>query len=251
MPVLGIFRTSLVSGELAKILIIAPKIIFKNPSMVEGRAMIRLLVLVVAAASLLPSSDCSTLIHQQLQIPGKGYKFRVSRYDDGRKTPYRIYFWDTNLTGSSYRFDGDGNLVFFKAGSDIYSKVFIRDGDAGVEFSLKTESVGGKNDDGDNKEYSWEDFSCSQCSTILHSICGTESSEPGGLTKFCDAVDLSTLGGDGADSVKTLCDNRIDTCAELAAECDSPCDLDGKCVMLRQSIPSISKVLFAFTSAES
>lgn len=91
--------------------------------------------------------DCvgvELLTYQQLKIPENGYTFRVSRFDDGRKTPYRIYFWNEALTGSSYRFDGNGDLVYFKAGSEVYYDVFKNDIHEAIEFSRKPESDGGK-----------------------------------------------------------------------------------------------------------
>ena len=183
-------------------------------------------VLTVAAAFLVSSSDGTMSTHQQLKITEGDHKFRVSRYDDGRRAPYRIYFWDKALTGSSYRFDGSGNLVYFKAGSEVYSKVSISPAGGGIEVSRKTESRGGENDHDDHHpetNYAWEDFSCSQCS-FLQDVCGREGGEPGGLSEFCHAVDLAALGSDGSDSVKILCDHHVSMCAKVAMACDSKCD---------------------------
>lgn len=182
--------------------------------------------------------DCvgvELLTYQQLKIPENGYTFRVSRFDDGRKTPYRIYFWNEALTGSSYRFDGNGDLVYFKAGSEVYYDVFKNDIHEAIEFSRKPESDGGKKRDddyefhddaskGDNHMQPFrEEFSCNQCSEALSAVCGAGSGHIGGLHKFCDAVDLSALGDDGAGSVRILCENSDNACTKAIAACDSVC----------------------------
>lgn len=198
--------------------------------MKTGRGMTHVPALIAAAVSLLPSSECVMSVYQQNEIPEGGYNFMFSRYNDGRKTPSRVYFWDQALTGSSYRFDGDGNLVYFKAGSEIYSEVVVDDVDGSVEFSHTTESGKGSNhDEHDKPDYRWEDLSCTQCSMALHDLCGAEgSSAGGGLAKFCDAVDLSDLGQHGAASAKILCDRHVNICAKGFAECGSVCEGDGE-----------------------
>lgn len=55
-----------------------------------------------------------------MSIKQGDHKFKLTGFGDGRSTPHRISFWDDSLTGSSYRFDAYGNLVYFKAGSQIY-----------------------------------------------------------------------------------------------------------------------------------
>ena len=189
------------------------------------RIMSSLAVFTIAAASLASSSEGTMAAHQQLQIRDGGFTFKVSRYN-GRKTPYRVYFWDKALSGSSYRFDEGGKLVYFKAGSEVYSKVSIDPAGGGIEFSRTTESRGGKNDEDDHYPgtgYAWEDFSCAQCSS-LQNVCGSEGSESGGLSEFCHAVNPAALGSDGTASVKILCDHRVHMCAKVATACDSKCD---------------------------
>lgn len=69
---------------------------------------------------LLPDPEQAAYANQQHSIKvGGHHTFKLSSFDDGRSTPYRVSFWDDSITGSSYRFGEDGNLVYFKAGSKI------------------------------------------------------------------------------------------------------------------------------------
>jgi len=180
---------------------------------------------------LVSSSEGMTTAHQ-LKIREEDYSFKVSRFEDERKTPYRIFFFDHHaLTGSSYRFNDSGNLVYFKAGSEVYDEVSVTPAGGGIEFSAK-ERLRGRNkkdDDGYHlkTDYIWEDFSCHQCLRADHDLCGPEGGELGGLTEFCNAVELSDLGSEGADSVEILCNRRVNTCAKLAKSCDLKCDAGG------------------------
>jgi len=171
-----------------------------------------------------PNSDCVMSAYQQLEIREGGYTFRVSRMTDGRETPYRIYFWDKALTGSSYRLSGDGNLVYFTAGSWVYSKISVADTGVSVAFSRKTGSQADKeNGEQGRADYPWTDFSCVQCSVALKDVCDLDGIQRGRLAQFCSAVDLPALGSDGADSVKILCDRRVNTCAKAHAACNLIC----------------------------
>lgn len=154
-----------------------------------------------------------------------GSTFRVTRFDDGRDTPYRIFFWNEALTGSSYRFDGNGDLVYFKAGSEVYYDVVKNDSDGTIEFSRKAERSSEReaHDDGPMHDFR-EEFSCDQCSEALSAVCGAGTGHEGGLYEFCDAVDVSALGSDGADSVEILCDNYGNACAKATALCGAVCD---------------------------
>ena len=175
-----------------------------------------------------PSSECVPSTHQQFEIPIDGYTFRVSRFSDERDTPYRLYFRDEHLSGSSYRFDDDGNLVYFKAGSEVYSKISVDD--MHLEFTRKNKSRGGKKHDDDHDHhrdsanYIWEEWSCDQCTEGLADICGDEGRGPGGLNELCGSVDYHALGSDGARSVGILCDRSVALCATAAGACDMTCN---------------------------
>lgn len=47
---------------------------------------------------------------KKIEIPAAGYTFKLSLFDDGRTTPYRVFFADEYLTGSSYRLSAEGTL---------------------------------------------------------------------------------------------------------------------------------------------
>lgn len=186
----------------------------------------------VAAAALVSSSEGMTTA-RQLKIREDEYTFKVSRFEDEKKAPYRIFFFDHHsLTASSYSFNDSGSLVHFKAGSEVYNEVSVSPGGGKIEFSPQARLLRGRNkkdDDGSRlmMDYYWEDFSCHQCLRADHNLCGPGGGEFGGLTEFCNAVDLSDLGGEGADSVDILCDRRVSTCAKLAKACDLKCDAGG------------------------
>eukprot|EP00903_Cladosiphon_okamuranus_P014053 g13063.t1 len=182
-----------------------------------------------------PDAPCfgvaPTMHYQQMKVSENGNTFKVSRFADGRSTPYRIYFWNEALTGSSYRFDGNGDLVYFKAGSEIYYDISQNGSDGAIEFSRKAESHGGKMYNDDKAEYSaknsFEEFSCNQCVEAIYLVCGITSNEYGGLWKFCQAIDTSVLGSDGADSVNILCNNAHSTCDKALSVCASACGVGG------------------------
>ncbi|CAM9835143.1 unnamed protein product [Scytosiphon promiscuus] len=131
---------------------------------------------------------------QQAKIQEGGYTFKVSRYNDGRTRPYRVFFWDDHLTGSSYRLDADGHVRYFKAGSEVYyDRVDM--GDYSAAFRKKRE---GKKMPPPGKAPDDEDLpglNCDECSTALAAVCDS------GLPKFCNAVEESILGSDGKKSV--------------------------------------------------
>lgn len=183
-----------------------------------------------------PDAPCfgfpRTLHHQQMRIKENGYLFKVTRFEGGLNAPYRIYFWNDDLTGSTYRFDGNGDLVYFKAGSEIYHNIVHDDVHGTIEFSRKAESGGGgKTYDDDHKagdppmQDSREEFNCYQCWEALSAVCGAVFGHVGGLERLCGAVDRYTLGSDGADSVGILCDNWSGTCANAMSQCVSACGI--------------------------
>ncbi len=190
--------------------------------------------LTVASASALVSSSKGMTTAHQLKIREGDITFKVSHYEGERNNPYRIFFFDHHaLTGSSYSFNDSGSVVYFKAGSEVYSEVSVSPEGEGIEFFRKARLRGRiKKDDDDGThpktDYYWEDFSCHQCLRADHNLCGPEwGDEFGGLTEFCNAVDLSDLGREGADSVDILCDHHVNTCEKLAKACDLKCDAGG------------------------
>lgn len=177
-----------------------------------------------------PSAPCFGVVYkQQMSISENGHAFKVSRFADGRSTPYRIYFWDELLTGSSYRFDGNGDLVYFKAGSEVYYDIYKSDVDGDIKFSLKAESSGGESPEYDVKsddpvqDIRENEFSCYQCWETVSAVCGDGRFRVGGLYKFCGAIDLQALDNDGTTSAEILCENADNTCSKAVAECASYC----------------------------
>lgn len=159
-------------------------------------------------------------VNQQIEVTEGGVTFRVSRFGDGRTTPYRIYFWDNALTGSSYRFDEDGHVMYFKAGSKVYFDRTERD-DGSLHFMSKREmnhKGHGKMDSSfssDDEEFTT--FDCAQCTTALSAVCDS------GLPEFCDGLDPHCLHRDGYSSVRTVCINYESACATAFGACAAVC----------------------------
>lgn len=174
-----------------------------------------LLGLLSAPALAMPSKAS-----QQIEVAEGGVRFKVTRFGDGRTTPYRIYFWDKVLTGSSYRFNKDGDVVYFKAGSKVYyDRQEVKDGS--VTFMSKSEAKheGGdsKADDSSSDDEEFTTFDCTQCTTALSAVCDF------GLPAFCDKLDPHCLHRDGYYSVSTLCNNYEGACATSVAACEQVC----------------------------
>lgn len=153
---------------------------------------------------------------QQAKIHEGGYTFKVSRYDHGRSRPYRVFFWDDHLTGSSYRLDADGHVRYFKAGSEVYYDR-TEMGDYSLDFKKKREgsrmtTVGKESDDEE-----LPGLNCDECSVALAAVCDS------GLPTFCEKVKESILGSDGKKSVDILCANQEGACAKGEAACEGVC----------------------------
>lgn len=158
--------------------------------------------------------------HARAQISTKqgGHKFKLSGFDDGRPTRFRVSFWDDSLTGSSYRFDEHGYLRYFKAGSKVYYDVHNGYSSGSVAFSVKDESKADKLA-GEVHDGLHEPFTCRQCADMLSGVCSSN-----GLPGFCDNVDMPSLGtDDGVASVSILCNSAIDICANAVSACESLC----------------------------
>lgn len=150
--------------------------------------------------------------HQQCEVTEQGTSFRVSHFDDGRTTPYRVYFWNKSLTGSSYRFEEDGGVPFFKAGSRTYFDPYETT-TGKLKYLSKREHH--KNAHQSNNEF--DAFDCAQCTAAVSAICDS------GLPPFCDGLDPECLQKDGTKSVGILCDNYMGVCTTLAAKCAEVC----------------------------
>ena len=182
-----------------------------------------------------PHAPCFGVHHQQMKVQENDHTFKVTRFEGGRNTPFRIYFWNEALTGSSYRFSVNGDIMYFKAGSEVYYDVSHGGGDGPIEFRKKAESGGGGKPHGDDYhnaddpvEDSRQEFGCYQCIEAVSAVCGDGWEHPGGLFKFCDTVDTSALGSDGALSVEILCGSAHNTCSKAVGVCASACGV-GEC----------------------
>lgn len=144
---------------------------------------------------------------------------RLTAFGDARKSPYRVYFWDEYLTGSSYRFDDLGRLLYFAAGSYIYTPVHNVDGT--MDFSAKYKPDGMKTPSKSETPHDHYDESdaCPQCSKAMYHLCGY------GLPEFCDNIALSGLEAEeeGRVSANILCNNYITACAAATVTCGSVC----------------------------
>lgn len=159
-------------------------------------------------------STPAAAVQEMLEIEEGGIKFKVSRFTDGRSTPYRVYFWDEYLAGSSYRFSAQGHVEYFKAGSEVYYDRMEMD-DESLTYLMKPKTrerstkTGGKDD--------LPTSGCAECTVALDAVCGT------GLPMFCDKVRRSSLGPDGADSVEILCGAQEGACATAEGFCNLVC----------------------------
>lgn len=166
-----------------------------------------------AASPLLPSVPTK----QQFKVTEGGVKFKVTHFDDGRRTPYRLYFWDNALTGSSYRFKEDGDVVYFKAGSNVYYDRTEKDNGT-LHFLLKHEKKHKRHGmGGESSNEECGDFNCAQCTAAVYALCDS------GLPAFCGGLDLGCLHRDGSKSVSIVCHNYEGVCTTLATACDETC----------------------------
>lgn len=154
---------------------------------------------------------------QQAKIQEGGYTFKVSRYDDDRARPYRVFFWDDHLTGSSYRLDADGHVRYFKAGAEVYYDRAEK-GDYSLTFKKKLEGHRmGPDGKGPGDDEELPGLNCDDCSVALEAVCDS------GLPAFCKAIKKSMLGHDGKKSVDVLCANHKGACAKAKAACEGVC----------------------------
>ncbi len=184
-----------------------------------------------ALLGLLSSPVVSAEEPLQLKIPSGDdqYVFTLTKFMDGRSKPYRVYFWDDMLTGSSYRVDQNGDVVYFKAGSEVYFKMKEAE-DGSITFKMKeerkmqktveegsrrrkmlmTKDVMSDNDveitkdmvvNEDRVMLSEDDERTAQCTECMDDLDVIGFTLP----KFCQYVDFHSLGSDGQKSVKILC----------------------------------------------
>lgn len=169
----------------------------------------------------------------QFKIPSQDdqYVFTLSKFMDGRSKPYRVYFWDDELTGSSYRLDLDGDVVYFKAGSEVYFNM-KKAKDGSMTYKMKEEEKMQKTREAGSRQLqvskdmemteditedmvSEEDDRKAQCAE-----CEDDQEIVGpAMDKFCEYLDYDSLGPDGQTSVKILCSYR----EVLAEGLDSIC----------------------------
>eukprot|EP00752_Nemacystus_decipiens_P006195 g5590.t1 len=155
-------------------------------------------------------------VKAQAEIPVGDVTFRVSRFTDGRSTPYRIYFWDKHITGSSYRFGQDGHLEYFKAGDEVYYDRTEKDNGL-LTYSHKGAKDSGRSHEDKMPMMDQGVFTCDDCVADLAAVCEA------GLPAFCDNVDETRLGQAGAYSVGVLCHSAGALCSTLQDGCDAIC----------------------------
>lgn len=176
--------------------------------------------------------------------PRSGTTFKVSKFDDGRSTPYRVYFWDDSLRGSSYRFDMAGDLAYIRVGTEVYYDIEQNGTAEGSTTSFASKDAGGRmlvgEGEGEGEEDSYVYLSqdaetdgarvdrlrrlndCSDCAVAWSAVCDT------GLPGVCGMVGLPSLGDAGASSLEKMCSSFGSLCSSLStdAACDGQC-LDG------------------------
>lgn len=160
-------------------------------------------------------SDTAEAIQQKVEIEEEGVKFSLSRFTDGRSTPYRISFRDEHLGGSSYRLSAEGHVEYFKAGSEVYYDRMEMD-DESLTYLMKTKT----RERSTTVSHSEEDLpasGCAECTLAWEAVCGT------GLPMFCNKVQRPSLGDDGAESVEILCGRQEGACTTVKGLCDHVC----------------------------
>ena len=153
-------------------------------------------------------------IKAQVEVDLGGVTFKASRFTDGRSTPYRIYFWDEHITGSSYRLSAEGHVVYFKAGDEVYHDR-MEHPDGAIEFAFDAAKNGG----GHREKTPIDEglFSCEDCTADLAAVCAV------GLPDFCSNIKRHTLGYAGDYSVEILCSSYETLCFAMQEGCDTLC----------------------------
>eukprot|EP00903_Cladosiphon_okamuranus_P007811 g7557.t1 len=171
-------------------------------------------------ASALARVHIPSPVQETVEIEEGGVTFKVSRFTDGRSTPYRVYFWDEHLTGSSYRLSSEGHVEYFKAGDEVYYDRMEMD-DESLTYLMKEKKRDRSTEKVDQPpEETLGTRGCSECRLVYDAVCGM------GLPMFCDRVRRHSLGDDGADSVDILCDNLDGACATAEGYCDLVCSVE-------------------------
>lgn len=156
---------------------------------------------------------------QQIELAEGDVNFKITYFGDGRTTPYRMYFWEKSLTGSSFRFDEDGDVVYFKAGSKVYhDRKEMKDGSVAFMSKPEMKNKGhSKADDSPMDDEVFANFDCDKCTAALSTVCES------GLPAFCDKLDPQCLHRDGYSSVSILCNNFRRACTTWAVDCEDVC----------------------------
>lgn len=171
-----------------------------------------------ALLGLLPSPAMATeAVKSQAELSVGGVTFKLSRFHDGRVTPYRLYFWDEEITGSSYRFGRGGHLEYFKAGSEVYYDRMETD-DGKLTFKSKEAVESRDRAEKDDKMVMHQELpDCTDCTADLAAVCDL------GLPMFCDQMEWSSLDHDGAYSAEIVCKAYESLCDILHAGCVEIC----------------------------
>lgn len=192
-------------------------------------------------------SPCAEALQMAVKEPRSGTTFKISKFDDGRNTPYRVYFWDDALRGSSYRFDDAGDLACIRVGREVYYDI-QKNGAAGgsTNTSFARKDVGGRMLFGEGEagergghahlsQYAEADGTkgsrhrrlddCTDCEVAWNAVCDT------GLPEVCGMVGHPSLGDAGISSLGKMCSGFGSLCSSLSADaaCDGQC-LDGMAV---------------------
>ena len=181
-------------------------------------------------------------VKAQAEVSLGDVTFRLSRFNDGRSTPYRIYFWDKHITGSSYRFSQSGHLEYFKAGDEVYYDRTEKESRSLVYKTKEAKDSGDRHED--KVPMTSGDFTCDDCVADLAAVCGT------GLPDFCADVDESYLGRAGVYSVGILCHYAETLCSTSQDGCDAIClsELEQSELVRDQQPPCLEYNVTVFTS---
>lgn len=158
--------------------------------------------------------------------------FKVNKYDyDERpRTPYTVLFNVEDIGLSTYRFDADLRVKFFKADSETYKVRYRADGSVReviLEDSKKRTLFDAGHDGYHDEDATKVDmpvqkrrlYSRDDCEADWYRVCNT------GIPTVCNLDGHSSLSVKGALSVAILCGTFGASCSNLAADaaCNDQC----------------------------
>lgn len=200
---------------------------------------------ILLAATAVCSNHAVDGTKDTMSVTTGGITFNVDNFNDGRRKPYRIWFWENGLQNFFY-YDSAGTMNMFTAGPEKYKVSYkngllrtvkrtdSRSGRALNEERLKEEFV----EEIEDEKYELLEtgdvvpqhrrlvFNCPGCTSTWNIVCD-DSDVSFGLGSVCNLVDFGDpIAAAGASAVDTMCETFGGACATLVAEvaCSDFCE---------------------------